>query len=202
MFARPSLWKAAPKDRDPTLRRGLSGREKGPIQARKNTATKGVGSWKHRAATSHQFNPELWTPSCTRGLNSQWYPEHVPGLQRFIKMYIFSSLVWIISLIMSNCIIIVNTANLILYSGCAITMCNEDDANSSEKILHQDFGFEKFSISNTPTEGKVHVCSTFLPMAAKISSWHYLNHQKKKKNLFKVQEFICICPVFQVPSMI
>lgn len=67
---------------------------------------------------------------------------------------------------MSNCIIIVNPANLIWYSGCAITMCDEDDANSQGKILHQDFYFEKLSISNSPTEENVHVCSFFC-----FSSW-------------------------------
>lgn len=67
---------------------------------------------------------------------------------------------------MPNSIIIVNPANLTWYSGCAITTCNGDDANSQDKILHQDLYFAKLSVSNAPTEENARVCSLFCS-----SSW-------------------------------
>jgi len=41
-------------------------------------------------------------------------------------------------------------------------MCNEEDANSLETNLHQDFHFEKFSISTIATDENAHVCFFFV----------------------------------------
>lgn len=132
--------------------------------------------------------------------------DHVPRMQSLVKIYIFSPLVCIISLIMSNCVIIVNTANSILFRGCEITMCNEEDANSLETNLHQDFHFEKFSISTIATDENAHVCFFFVFRLFVFFPWQLKEVADIpwliKKSVLKVQEFPFICPVFKGSSMI
>lgn len=87
MFARQSLRKAAPKDTDPAVRRGLAGLEKSLTQFRR---TKAGELWKHGAAASRRLIPQYWTRSSTSGLNSQWCSGSCPQIAEIYEnVYIF-----------------------------------------------------------------------------------------------------------------